>query len=96
MARFDPPLCCFGQSARWVQLRRVATVLENGEPVAVVPSPADLDRLDEQDHIRREAQSRLRRTIASIHPHAAEHDRDGIRSFKSPQAVAPHLEFVLH
>jgi hypothetical protein len=57
MARFDPPLFSFGHSARRVQLRRVVTALENGEPVAVVLSPAELDRLNEQDHIRREAKA---------------------------------------
>jgi hypothetical protein len=70
----------------------VVTLLENGEPVAVVLSPAEPDRLDEQDHIRREAKARARRTIASIHLQAAEHDRDGIDPSKSPQAVAPHFE----
>ena len=41
------------------------TVLEKGEPVAVVLSPAEFDRLEEQDRIRREAKARLRRTISS-------------------------------
>src|SRR5262245_55266524 len=48
------------------------TVLERGEPVAVVLSPAEFDRLDEQDRIRREAKARLRRTISSIQQEAAE------------------------
>ena len=48
------------------------TVLENGEPAVVVLSPAEFDRLDEQDRIRREAKARLRETIASIHRDARE------------------------
>jgi prevent-host-death family protein len=48
------------------------TVLENGERAAVVLSPAEFDRRDEQDRIRREAKARLRETIASIHKDAAE------------------------
>ena len=48
------------------------TVLENGEPAAVVLSPVEFDRLDEQDRIRREAKARLRQTIASIHREASE------------------------
>jgi prevent-host-death family protein len=48
------------------------TVLEKGEPVAVVLSPAEFDRLEEQDRIRREAKARLRRTISSIQREAAE------------------------
>jgi prevent-host-death family protein len=48
------------------------TVLENGEPAVVVLSPAEFDRLEEQDRIRREAKARLRQTIASIHREAAE------------------------
>ena len=48
------------------------TVLENGEPVAVVLSPAEFDRLQEQDRIRREAKERLRQTISSIQREAAE------------------------
>jgi prevent-host-death family protein len=48
------------------------TVLQNGEPAAVVLSPAEFERLDEQDRIRREAKSRLRETIAAIHREAAE------------------------
>jgi prevent-host-death family protein len=42
------------------------TVLEKGEPVAVVLSPAEFDRLEEQDRIRREAKARLRQTISLI------------------------------
>jgi prevent-host-death family protein len=34
------------------------TVLEHGMPAAVVLSPAEFQRLDEQDRIRREAKSR--------------------------------------
>jgi prevent-host-death family protein len=48
------------------------TVLEKGEPVAVVLSPAEFDRLEEQDRIRREAKARLRETISSIQQEAAE------------------------
>lgn len=48
------------------------TVLDNGEPVAVVLSPAQFDRLEEQDRIRREAKVRLRETISSIQRDAAE------------------------
>ncbi len=48
------------------------TVLEKGEPVAVVLSPAEFDRLEEQDRIRREAKARLRRTISLIQQEAAE------------------------
>jgi prevent-host-death family protein len=48
------------------------TVLENGEPAAVVLSPIEFERLDEQDRIRREAKARLRQTIASIHREASE------------------------
>ena len=40
--------------------------------VAVVLSPAEFDRLEEQDRIRREAQARLRETISSIQREAAE------------------------
>ena len=47
------------------------TVLENGEPAAVVLSPAEFDRLDEQDRIRREAKTRLRETISAIQKEAA-------------------------
>jgi prevent-host-death family protein len=48
------------------------TVLEKGEPVAVVLSPAEFDRLEEQVRIRREAKARLRETISSIQREAAE------------------------
>ena len=48
------------------------TVLEQVEPVAVVLSPAEFDRLEEQDRIRREAKARLRRTISLIQQEAAE------------------------
>jgi len=40
--------------------------------VAVVLSPAEFDRLEEQDRIRREAKARLRRTISLIQQEAAE------------------------
>jgi prevent-host-death family protein len=49
------------------------TVLEQGEPVAVVLSPSEFDRLEEQDRIRREAKLRLRETISSIQREAAAH-----------------------
>jgi prevent-host-death family protein len=48
------------------------TVLEQGEPAAVVLSPAEFDRLEAQDRIRREAKARLRETISSIQREAAE------------------------
>jgi prevent-host-death family protein len=48
------------------------TVLANGEPAAVVLSPAEFDRLDEQDRIRREAKVRLGQTIATIPQEASE------------------------
>jgi prevent-host-death family protein len=48
------------------------TLLEEGEAVAVVLSPAEFDRLEEQDRIRREAKMRLRETISSIQREAAE------------------------
>jgi prevent-host-death family protein len=47
------------------------TVLEQGEPLAVVLSPTEFDRLEEQDRIRREAKLRLRETISSIQREAA-------------------------
>ena len=48
------------------------TLLENGEPAAVVLSPQEFDRLDEQDRIRRDAKARLRQTIAEIQREASE------------------------
>ncbi len=48
------------------------TLLENGEPAAVVLAPAEFHRLDEQDRIRREAKARLRETIAAIQKEAVE------------------------
>jgi prevent-host-death family protein len=48
------------------------TLLENGAPAAVVLSPAEFDRLDEQDRIRREAKARLRQTVTEIQREAAE------------------------
>jgi prevent-host-death family protein len=42
------------------------TVLEKGEPAAVVLSPAEFDRLEEQDRIRRQAKVRLSQTISLI------------------------------
>jgi prevent-host-death family protein len=47
-------------------------VLEKGEPVAVVLSPAEFERLEEQDRIRREAKVRLRETISLVQREAAE------------------------
>ena len=47
------------------------TVTEKGEPVAVVMSPSEFDRLDEQDRIRREATRRLRRTVSEMQREAA-------------------------
>jgi len=48
------------------------TILENGEPAAVVLSPAEFNRLDEHDRVRREVKTRLRQTIDSIHGEASE------------------------
>jgi prevent-host-death family protein len=48
------------------------TVLENGEPAVVVLSPAEFDRLDEQDRIRRDAKARLRKTISALQQEAAD------------------------
>jgi prevent-host-death family protein len=48
------------------------TVMQNGEPVAVVLSPSEFGRLDAQDRIRREAKERLRQTISSIHRESAD------------------------
>jgi prevent-host-death family protein len=48
------------------------TVLADGERAVVVLSPAEFDRLEEQDRIRREAKERLRETITSIQREAAE------------------------
>ena len=48
------------------------TVLEKGEAVAVVLSPSEFERLEEQDRIRREAKVRLRETISSTHREAVE------------------------
>jgi prevent-host-death family protein len=48
------------------------TVLANGEPAVVVLSPAEFDRLEEHDRIRREAKVRLLETISTIHREAAE------------------------
>jgi prevent-host-death family protein len=47
------------------------TIVENNEPVAVVLSPCEFNRLDEQDRVRREARARLRQTISSIQREAA-------------------------
>ena len=47
------------------------TLLDDGEPVAVVLSPEEFERLDEQDRIRREAKARLRKTIAAAQAEAA-------------------------
>ncbi len=47
------------------------TVLEDGEPVAVVLSPEEFERLDELDRIRREANARLRQTMAAVQAEAA-------------------------
>lgn len=46
--------------------REPVTVLAGGERAVVALSPAEFDRLDEQDRVRREAKARLRETIASI------------------------------
>jgi PHD/YefM family antitoxin component YafN of YafNO toxin-antitoxin module len=46
-------------------------MLKDGEPVAVVLSPEEFERLDEQDRIRREAKTRLRQTMAAVQAEAA-------------------------
>ncbi|MFY9639552.1 MAG: type II toxin-antitoxin system prevent-host-death family antitoxin [Rhodomicrobium sp.] len=51
--------------------REPVTVVEDGEPVAVVLSPEEFERLDEQDRIRREAKARLRQTMAAVQAEAA-------------------------
>ena len=48
------------------------TVLANGEPAVVVLLPAEFNRLEEHDRIRREAKVRLFQTISAIHREAAE------------------------
>jgi PHD/YefM family antitoxin component YafN of YafNO toxin-antitoxin module len=48
------------------------TVLAEGKRAMIVLSPAEFDRLEAQDRIRREAKERLRRTIAAIQRKAAE------------------------
>ncbi len=48
------------------------TVVENGEPAVVVLSPAEFDRLEQPDRIRRDAKARLHRTIAAMQKEAAE------------------------
>lgn len=48
------------------------TVLANGEPAVVVLSPAEFNRLEEHDRIRREAKERLFQAISTIHREAAE------------------------
>lgn len=53
------------------------TVLEGGVPAAVVLSPSEFDRLDEQDRIRREAKARLRQTIAAMQEDAADRGLTG-------------------
>jgi prevent-host-death family protein len=53
------------------------TVLADGERAVVVLSPAEFDRLNEQDRIRHEAKERLRQTIASIQREAAERGLTG-------------------
>ena len=52
--------------------REPVTVIENGEPAAVVLSPTDFERLDRHDRIRREAVSRLMETVAAMRAEAAE------------------------
>ncbi len=51
--------------------REPVTVLAHGERAVIALSPAEFDRLDEQDRIRREAKAHLRETIASIQRDAA-------------------------
>jgi PHD/YefM family antitoxin component YafN of YafNO toxin-antitoxin module len=69
-------------------LRRPArslTLLDDGEPVAVVLSPQEFERLDEQDRIRREAKARLRNTIAAVQAEAA---KSGLADAKIDQVFA--------
>jgi prevent-host-death family protein len=47
-------------------------VMEKGVPALVALSPAEFDRLEEQDRIRRDAKARLRETIATIQKEASE------------------------
>ena len=47
-------------------------VLDDGEPAAVVLSPAEFARLEEGDRIRREAKARLRKAMSSAQAEAAE------------------------
>jgi len=61
------------------------TVLEKGEPVAAVLSPAEFDRLEEQDRIRREAKGRLRETISLIQREEAER---GLTDVEVEQLIA--------
>ena len=58
---------------RLVEAARKApvTVLEDGEPVAVVLSPGEFERLDEQDRIRWDAKARLRQTMAAVQAEAS-------------------------
>jgi prevent-host-death family protein len=48
------------------------TVLHNGEPAVVVLSPADFERLAEQQRMRHEAKARLRRTLSAMQKDAAD------------------------
>jgi PHD/YefM family antitoxin component YafN of YafNO toxin-antitoxin module len=62
-----------GEKATRPRLRSSTKVLliEDGA-VAVVLSPSEFDRLEEQDRIRRDAKTHLRRTISSMQREAAE------------------------
>jgi prevent-host-death family protein len=48
------------------------TVLHNGELAVVVLSPADFERLAEQERMRQEAKARLRRTLSAMQKDAAD------------------------
>jgi prevent-host-death family protein len=48
------------------------TVLHNGEPAVVVLSPADFERLAEQERMRQEAKAHLRRTLSAMQKDAAD------------------------
>jgi prevent-host-death family protein len=48
------------------------TILENGGPVALVLSPSEFHRLEEQDRIRQGAKARLRETISALQREAAD------------------------
>ena len=80
---------------RLVEAARKApvTLLEDGEPVAVVLSPEEFERLDEQDRIRREAKARLRQTMAAVQAKAA---GQGLAQDGGPSVAYCLLAFARH